>query len=451
MISTSSVFTADDTGWIKQWTLPSLSLAASLIQRSSPALSMTVLSLKIYCGFADGSVIEYALDFGSATRRFVNSGSVSSIAVTDTQLFAGLTSGKVTVWDILPRSKTTSLTVSPVTPSSTSSSSPQIPAEQGVSAVVIAVVVIIVLLGIMFIILVPCIIKRKLNSDAATVKISQQEKEEEASKGTASSAMTNHTLVATTHELSIPAFMQMRYGVDFKRGEFLAKGGGGQLYKCESIEAELVKKTQNTALILKVYGQSMESMSEDKRYAFLQEISLLWSFRDHPSFIRFFAYSDSPPAVVMKHYTYGDLKSFVHGKGKVTKKFIYSKKQMIDIYKQFCDGIAYMHENGIVHCDIKPSNVLLHVEDHQSPRLLAVIGDLGVSRVVSEEQLRVMGFKTSYLRGASVFYAAPDVFFRFKQRREETDPSIWKAADRYALGVTLLEMLIRMTPWKKLY
>ena len=50
------------------------------------------------------------------------------------------------------------------------------------------------------------------------------------------------TIQVTVHELSIPAFLEMRYGLDFREGNYIARGGGGELYLCSAINQSLVKE-----------------------------------------------------------------------------------------------------------------------------------------------------------------------------------------------------------------
>ena len=103
-----------------------------------------------------------------------------------------------------------------------------------------------------------------------------------------------------------------------------------------------------------------------------------------------------------------------------------------------------MHQGNIVHCDIKPANVLLDVANDQ---LVPIIIDFGISRIVSEQAIAVKAFEAIEINGASIQYAAPEALLRLRLRRIETDGMMMKATDSFSLGMTLAEMLTR----KKLY
>jgi serine/threonine protein kinase len=50
------------------------------------------------------------------------------------------------------------------------------------------------------------------------------------------------------------------------------------------------------------------------------------------------------------------------------------------IIKGICEGLQYLHDNHIVHLDLKPANILL--DDYMTPK----ISDFGLSRCFDENQ-----------------------------------------------------------------
>ncbi|CAN6303872.1 unnamed protein product, partial [Urochloa humidicola] len=91
------------------------------------------------------------------------------------------------------------------------------------------------------------------------------------------------------------------------------------------------------------------------------------------------------------------------------------------IIKGICEGLCYLHENHIVHLDIKPANILL--DDNMVPK----IADFGLSRCFDENQSKDI---TSKLVG-SIGYLAPEFY----------DRQITYDLDIYSLGIIVIELL----------
>ena len=105
--------------------------------------------------------------------------------------------------------------------------------------------------------------------------------------------------------------------------------------------------------------------------------------------------------------------------------------EAIEAAAQILEGLAHAHAHGIVHRDVKPSNVLLADGHGVSVRLL----DFGLAQMEDADTLTAFGDVPGTLA-----YIAPE--------RLAGDPAS-AAADVYAVGVLLWEALAGMHPfWK---
>ncbi|WZH36552.1 MAG: serine/threonine-protein kinase [Microbacterium enclense] len=97
------------------------------------------------------------------------------------------------------------------------------------------------------------------------------------------------------------------------------------------------------------------------------------------------------------------------------------------------DGLAAVHATGVVHRDVKPSNVLLR-PTRQSPHgYEAVLADFGVAHLVDATRLTTPGTVIG-----TAAYLAPE-----QVRGEPPQP----ASDIYALGLLTIEALTRLHPY----
>jgi hypothetical protein len=94
-----------------------------------------------------------------------------------------------------------------------------------------------------------------------------------------------------------------------------------------------------------------------------------------------------------------------------------------------CEGLAYAHEKGVIHRDIKPGNVLLEADGR------AVVVDFGVARIV-EGDPNSHALTTQALMGTPAFMAPEQLEGRRVDHR----------VDLYAVGVMLYEMCCAQLP-----
>ena len=102
---------------------------------------------------------------------------------------------------------------------------------------------------------------------------------------------------------------------------------------------------------------------------------------------------------------------------KATKSF--SIEETLTIIKPVCSALHYAHEMGIVHCDIKPGNIILAKNGD------VMVSDFGIARSMDAATSTMVGIGTPA-------YMAPELV-----RGEDPTPQ----SDIYSLGITIYEML----------
>ena len=120
----------------------------------------------------------------------------------------------------------------------------------------------------------------------------------------------------------------------------------------------------------------------------------------------------------MRYMAGGSLKDLLEKKRPIP----YSKA--VEIFRQVCDGLQVAHEQGLVHRDIKPGNILFDSRGN------AVVSDFGLAKAVQENSLTPI---SGGIAVGTPAYTAPELW--------EGKPPASSATDVYLLGCVLVEML----------
>ena len=111
-------------------------------------------------------------------------------------------------------------------------------------------------------------------------------------------------------------------------------------------------------------------------------------------------------------------------------------KLALEITTQVAAGLAAVHEQNLVHRDIKPTNIMVSLKEERSVR--AKIIDLGLAKTLDESASEA-GISSPGAFAGTPEFASPEQF---------TGIGVDIRSDLYSLGVTLWEMLIGQAPFR---
>lgn len=193
---------------------------------------------------------------------------------------------------------------------------------------------------------------------------------------------------------------------------------------------------------------------EEEKEKFKNEVSILWTFREHPSFAKIYGVTWDPMIIVMKLYSLGNLSDLISHPSPDIK--LYSAKYdlplVVDLAIDIAYGLSALHNIGVIYNDLQSTNVLLHVV---SGHLKAVLCDFGVSRTAIEGPLVVTRSHRKRIIGDSAAYTSPELIqlasaqvLNKKIQQTPVPLDYHLSADVYSFGLTLFEMMARKFPWQ---
>ncbi len=143
----------------------------------------------------------------------------------------------------------------------------------------------------------------------------------------------------------------------------------------------------------------------------------------HPNIVNIFdiGRDDDIHYIVMEHIIGKDLKKLLKEMERL------DIKRSIEIAKGICNGLIKAHRNNIIHCDIKPHNILLTNEGRVK------VTDFGIARAITSATIG----QTDSVMG-SAHYLSPE---------QAKGSKVSTRSDIYSLGIVLYEMLTGKVPF----
>jgi len=213
-------------------------------------------------------------------------------------------------------------------------------------------------------------------------------------------------------------------GARYRLMRELGRGATGVVYLAR--DAELDRDVAIKLLHPHLAGTDKQNALD----RFFHEARVMASLR-HPNVVAVLDLDEASRRIVMELAAGGTLRDLLRERGPRTLR------RAIERHTQVLSALAAAHRRGIVHCDLKPGNLMFR-RDADKPGVEVVLGDFGVAHLPDET-----GAVASLTRRAeavgTLAYMAPE------QRRGEVTP----ASDVFASAVVLYEMFTGRTPWSR--
>ncbi|OLP18860.1 hypothetical protein BST81_08050 [Leptolyngbya sp. 'hensonii'] len=203
--------------------------------------------------------------------------------------------------------------------------------------------------------------------------------------------------------------------IELKRSKYRLLGlvGQGQFGK---VFCAIHRKTGHLAALKNLDHQRFPT------HKFLRELRFLLSLQ-HPNIVTCQAleHTRTGRCLILDYCEGGTLR------GLMDRETSLNCGESLNLMVDILAGLAHAHGRGIVHCDIKPENIMLSL---QPSGWLAKISDFGIAKL--SQELAQEGGNTG-----SPAYMAPERFYG----------QYSEASDLYAVGVMLFELLIGDRPF----
>ncbi|XP_034700219.1 probable LRR receptor-like serine/threonine-protein kinase At3g47570 [Vitis riparia] len=225
--------------------------------------------------------------------------------------------------------------------------------------------------------------------------------------------------VAPAVEHRMISYQELRHATnDFSEANILGVGSFGSVFKGLLSEGTLVA--------VKVLNLQLEGAFK----SFDAECKVLARVR-HRNLVKVITSCSNPElrALVLQYMPNGSLEKWLY-----SFNYCLSLFQRVSIMVDVALALEYLHHGQsepVVHCDLKPSNVLLDDE------MVAHVGDFGIAKILAENKT-VTQTKTLGTLG----YIAPEYGLEGR---------VSSRGDIYSYGIMLLEMVTRKKPMDEMF
>ncbi|KAJ3001873.1 hypothetical protein NUW54_g6163 [Trametes sanguinea] len=201
----------------------------------------------------------------------------------------------------------------------------------------------------------------------------------------------------------------------FQLGNCIGRGQFGAVYRALNL---------NTGQMVAVKRIRLEGLKEDEISQLMKEVDLVKSL-SHPSIVKYegMARDDDTLSIVLEYAENGSLGQTLKAFGKLNERLV------ANYVVKILEGLHYLHQNDVVHCDLKAANILTTKNGNVK------LSDFGVSlnlRAMEREMKDVAGTPN---------WMAPEVI---ELKGASTKSDIW------SLACTVIELLTGRPPYAEI-
>lgn len=211
--------------------------------------------------------------------------------------------------------------------------------------------------------------------------------------------------------MSSPSLLNNRYQIEGRIGS----GGMAEVYRARDL---MLERTVAIKLLREDFSQDLTF-----RERFRQEAKAAANL-SHPNIVTIhdFGFDEKLIFIVMEYIPGTDLKTILESRGSL------SVDEALNLIIQACAGIGYAHRAGLIHCDVKPHNMIV------TPDQRLKVTDFGIARALASIHPQEVNH---------VVWGSPQYFSPEQAAGHPPSP----ASDVYGLGVVLYEMLTGRLPF----
>jgi Protein kinase domain len=208
------------------------------------------------------------------------------------------------------------------------------------------------------------------------------------------------------------------------KGQMIGKGTFGRVYLGMNMTTGELIAVKQVEVNPRAGGQERERLKEMVRSLDV-EIDTMEPL-EHPNIVSYLGCErkELSISIFLEYIPGGSIGSVLRKHGKFQEPVVSS------LTRQTLEGLAYLHNEGILHRDLKADNILLDIDG------TAKISDFGISKKTDN----IYGNDSSNGMQGSVFWMAPEVI-RSQGQGYSAKVDVW------SLGCVVLEMFAGRRPW----